>query len=95
MRLIGAWALGVAGLLWASVLNFAGSMRSAPSMTLVEALLTTPLPAAALFLAYGTVTRARRGEIPRSRLWWASPVFVIGALALLVGWSLYFRLGLT
>jgi hypothetical protein len=95
IRVIGAWVLVVAGLVWASVLNFAGSMRSVPSMTLGEALLTTPIPVAALWLARTVVVRARRGEGPRARIWWVAPVFLLGVLALLVGWSLYFRLGLS
>ena len=95
IRVIGAWVLGVTGLVWASVLSFAGSMRSVPSMTLGEALLTTPLPVAALWLARTVVVRARRGEGTRARIWWVAPVFLLGLLALFVGWSLYFRLGLS
>jgi hypothetical protein len=95
IRVIGAWALVVTGLVWASVLNFAGSMRSVPSMTLSEALLTTPLPVAALWLARTVVVRARRDEGPRARIWWVAPVFLLGVLSLFVGWSLYFRLGLS
>ena len=95
IRVIGAWVLGVTGLLWASVLNFAGSMRSVPSMTLGEALLTTPLPVAALWLARTVVVRARRGEGPRARIWWVAPVFLLCLLTLLVGWSRYFSLGLS
>ena len=95
IRVIGAWVLGVTGLVWASVLSFAGSMRSVPSMTLGEALLTTPLPLAALWLARTVVVRAKRGEGPRARIWWVAPVFLLGLLTLFVGWSLYFRLGLS
>ena len=94
-RVIGAWVLGVAGLVWASVLNFSGSMRSVPSMTLGEALLTTPIPVAALWLARTAVVGVRKGEGTRARIWWVSPVFLLGVLALFVGWSLYFRLGLS
>lgn len=90
----GAWALAVAGLLWASLLSYAGSMRTAPTASLAEALYATPLPLAALALVAKVAGRVRGGAAPWWSLAWLVPPVLAAALALLIGWSLFLQLGM-
>lgn len=94
-RLAGAWALALAGLVWAGILNFAGSMRTVPSMSIGEALLATPLPVLALLLVRSAVVRGREGNGRPVRLFWSIPPVVLALLGLFFGWSLFLRLGLS
>jgi hypothetical protein len=83
------------GLVWAGILNFAGSMQTVPSMSVGEALLATPLPLLTLLLVRSAVFRARSGYGRRVSLFWSAPPVIFALLALFFGWSLLLGLGLS
>ena len=89
-RIVLSWLLAIVGVVWAWILSLASAMKTVPSMSIGAALMTLPIPLAALALAATVVADVRRGTAPRPTLWVIVPAFALVALALLIGLGSYF-----
>ena len=89
-RIVLSWLMAVTGVVWAWIISLAGAMKTVPSMSFGAALMTLPIPLAALALAATVAADARRGAVPRATLWLIGPVFALVALAVFIGVASYF-----